>query len=349
MTFAAALWLIAAVLIALAMAAMAYLVIARLIRDRLSVRDERTTASFRTFLIGLVAGSAAAPAELARLAANPGATANVLLEIGNLIRGGDRDRLFATLEHGGVFDALKTHAVTRRARSRLVCIEAIALFPGDAASDALRLASRHDDLAIRIAASEGLVTRGVAVSLDDLIANLSHSNGGVSQRGREVIRRIVRDDPQASVRALDRPDLNLMIKGVLLEALGASGGYELTYDLALWAQHPQAELRAQAVSAVGALRHPAAETIIAGVLADPEPIVRRCAARAIAQCGFKDQVEALLPGLNDPHWSVRLETARALFVVGGAGPERLREAAQTNPDPTVRHLAEATIAELTPP
>ena len=197
-----------------------------------------------------------------------------------------------------------------------------------------------------MAAADGLVTRGATVVLDNLVAGLSQTDQGLSHRSREIIRRMVRDDPQSGLRALERSDLNPSLKGVFLEALGASGNYGLTSVIAPWVHHPDAELRSQAVSALGALRHPEAEATIAGVLADPAPVVRRCAAHAVGQGRFQGQIDALVPGLNDSHWSVRLETARALHLLGGVGIERLRDAASDNRDPTVRHMAATMIEEL---
>lgn len=349
MTFAGGLWLVAAVQIALAMTAMVYLVVVRLLRARKAARDESDVRQVRSFVVGLVAGSPADPLVMARLATDLPTTAHVLLEVGDLIRGGDRDRLFAQLDHGGVFAALEARALSARGDARLACVEALALFPGDAANDVLNLLVGDRQLGIRIAAAAGLVTRGGTIVLENLVTGLSHGDQSLSSRGREIIRRIVRDDPRAGVKALDRSDIGATLKGVLLEALGASGNYSLTPVIAPWARHPDAELRSQAVTALGVLRHPQAEKIIAEVLNDPVPLVRRCAARAVGQCRFEGQADALLPGLNDSHWSVRLETARALHLIGAAGMTRLREAAGTNSDPAVRHLAATMIAEFAIP
>lgn len=345
MTLVFILWALALTMMMLAMSAMLFLVVARVVRDRAYVRRTGLTGHLQSTLLRVVAGGDIGAPVVAQLCAHPALVATLLLEIGGVIRGADRDHLFETLEANGVFAVIRDAATSGRAASRLICVEAIALFPFAESTRVLRALCRDPDPAIRFAAAGGLVARGEVASVSRMISNLLWLDGAPSGQALEVIGRLARQNPQAALRAARRPDLPAPALAAILHAVGASGDYGLIDDLATWAGDPDAGIRAATIEALGLMRHPGARPLISGALDDPIWQVRGAAIRATGLGGFEAEVEPLARRLVDPQWSLRFAAARALGQIEGAGLARLREAASQDDDPRMRDLARAVIAE----
>lgn len=340
------LWAVALTMMMLAMSAMFLLVAARIVRDRADVRRAGLTRDLQSALLQVVAGDTLSAPLVAKLHAHPAIVATLLLEIGGVIRGGDRDRLLQALEVNGVFAIIRDAATSGPDAYRLSCVEAVALFPSDEASLLLRGLWRDPDLAIRFAAVGGLVARGDAVSVPATISNLLSQGGAPSGRALEVIGRLAGQNPQAALQAASHPHLSTTAIAAILHAVGASGDYGLIDDLAIWTSDPDGSVRAAAIDALGLMRHPGAKPMISAALDDPVWQVREAAIRATGLGGFETEVEMLATRLADPLWTLRFAAARALAQMPGTGLVRIREAAGQASDPRMRDLARATLAEL---
>ena len=339
------LWAVALTMIMLAMSAMILLIVARVVRDRADARRAGLTGQLQSMLLSVVAGEDIDAPVVAQLRAHPAVVATLLLEIGGVIRGADRDHLFDILQTIGVFAVIRDTATSGHKANRLHCVEAVGLFPSAEAAKVLRDLCRDPDLAIRFAAAGGLVARGDTVSVPAMVSNLLSQGGAPTGRALEVIGRLARQNPQAALRAASRPDLSITALAAILHAVGISGDYGLIDDLALWAIHPEGGVRAAAIEALGLMRHPAAQPMISNALGDPVWQVREAAIRATGLGGLETEVEILAKRLVDPLWSLRFAAARALAQMEGAGLVRIQEAAAQNHDPRMRDLALAIIAE----
>lgn len=345
MSFALTLWVIAATMLAAALSVIAYLIVARILRDGRSARQARLAAAVQATFLRTMGGQDLEPEDATLLRSHPDIVATALLQFAALVRGEERDRLFTTLADLGLFAVLRTVATSRSSPHRLIALEALALFPGSEAARVLRTSRRDPDFAIRFAATSGLVARGEVVSIRRLIDNLTSLDDAPSGRVIEIIGRVVRQDPRAALRALEGPEAPTAVRAAILQAVGAAGDYGLIDELKPWAAHAEPDVRSAAIDALGMMRHPATETVIAAALDDLDWTVRRAAIRAVGMGGFTRQIDVLAERMSDPLWSLRFEAARALWNIGGVGVVRLQAAAGDD-DPKIRDLASATLAEL---
>ncbi len=339
------LWAIALTMIMLAMSAMILLIVARVARDRADVHRAGLKGQLQTMLLGVVARENIGAPVVAQLRAHPAIVATLLLEIGSVIRGADRDHLFDVLQTNGVFAVIRDAATAGHNASRLHCLEAVALFPSAGAAQVLRDLCHDPDLTIRFAAADGLVGRGDVGSVPAMISNLLSQGVVPTGRALEVIGRLARQNPQAALREASRPDLSITALAAILHAVGAAGDYSLIDDLSTWATHPEGGVRAAAIDALGLMRHPVAQPMISDALDDPIWQVRAAAIRATGLGGLETEVEILAKRLVDPLWSLRFAAARALAQMEGTGLVRIQDVAARNTDPRMRDLARAIIAE----
>lgn len=345
MALAFTLWAAAWTMVVLATSAMIFLVVARIVRGRADSHRARLKIRLRSSLTRAVAGEEITPLVVAELRRHPVMAATLLLEIGGLIRGADRDQLFGTLEANGVFGALCIIAGRPRHAGQLICVEAVALFPVAEAARVLRALWRDPDPAIRLAAAGGLIARDDVTSVSLMFRDLLSPSEAPSGHALDIIGRLSRLHPTTALREARRPNLPPPVLAAIFQAIGDAGDYGLIDDLAAWADHADSSVRAAAIEALGSMRHPSVQPLVTVALDDQSWQVRSAAIRATGLGGFETGVERLAERLADPQWNLRFAAARALGQMEGAGVARLREAAHQDHDPRVREIARAIIAE----
>ena len=84
-------------------------------------------------------------------------------------------------------------------------------------------------------------------------------------------------------------------------------------------------------------------------LGDEAPLVRHAAVGALGAIGDRQAVPAIIARLKDPHAVVRAAAAFALGRLGDpSAAAALRDAAQTDPDSSVRSMAGEALRKLPP-
>jgi len=212
--------------------------------------------------------------------------------------------------------ALRRKAVAQLAGSR-----------GPAAVEALVLAARDEDPAVRDRAADVLLERRDRP--DEIEALARTGLGKQPAEVRLLAAKALAAAGPAAAQALRSAlsDRDSAVRCVAARGLAACGDREaapLLHELLL---AKEAMVRAVACEAIGDLLGEAAVgTATTVVLGDSAPEPKIAAVGILGRHPAADSVVHLVRGLDDPSWSLRVATAKALREYGG-GPEGARPAA----------------------
>jgi HEAT repeat protein len=144
-----------------------------------------------------------------------------------------------------------------------------------------------------------------------------------------------------AARLLADPRLAAPLARACLDAVGRLGLSPLAYEAGPRVSHPDPEVRAAALRAMGRIgRVPArARDAIVIALADDTEFVRVQAARAAAFVPAQNAVTALSEALGDRSWWVRRAAAESLVARDAWGIDALKRAAVSHPDPYARDMS----------
>jgi len=126
-----------------------------------------------------------------------------------------------------------------------------------------------------------------------------------------------------------------------IDAVGRQKLIELAEDVAAHVAHPEPEVRAAALRALGriGILPPDAEPAVAAALRDGVEFVRIQAARTSMLLPEEAAQPELWMLLGDDSWWVRRAAAHALMGLGSEGPRLLERAGRSHPDRYGRHMA----------
>jgi HEAT repeat protein len=174
------------------------------------------------------------------------------------------------------------------------------------------------DVDVRIAALPALARLNVTSAWDDVVNCLSDPEAEVRARAVAALRRLAKDgndfpmhvhplldDPVPAVRA---------VAAASLLSTGPNARAEAT--LREMAAAEKAESRVEALKSLGTWGGEAAFEIAAAALEDPQPVVRRAAAEALAGIDDPRRAETLVNALRDDDSSVREALAASIDTVG---------------------------------
>jgi HEAT repeat protein len=338
------LWVAALVLTGAALAWMTVLIGLRLWRRRADARRAADRQIVQGAMVAMLQGDGPAAERLRPYLGRARLMAGATLELLGLIRGSGEAVVLDELRRLGMVETLAARLTRGSQAGRLAALEALALFGGPMAEHALGAALNNSDREIRIAALKGLVTCGAPISVDTVLAQASGGARRPSRLFADILRKVTAANPADAIVALARPGLDVTSKGLLLEALGASGDYAAVEALIRATADGELEVRIAAVHALGRLMHPAAQMALAGALADPKWEVRAAAAEAAGYAGFTRLAEALGLLLGDRQWWVRFRAGAALARMGPPGLDQLRRAVAAR-TPLATRAAELALAE----
>lgn len=328
-----------------ALAWMAGLILARLIRERSEIRRSIDQATVRGLFLEIMSGEAEAEGLLRPYRRRARLMAETLLEALGLVRGAERDRLIACLARLGVADRLRLRLNRGSKAGRIAAAEALAAFPDAATVDALGSAlGEARDVEFRVAILTALLDIGAAPPLQ---AMLSHIDGYGLQESllyESVIRRAVAAAPMEALDVFMLPRSPSATRALMADALGASGDYRAVEPLGRTAADPELELRIASVRALGLLGHPAGELAVTRAFSDLAWEVRAAACEASGRIGLIDAAPLLLQALDDPAWWVRFRAGEALAALGDRGIAGLRMAVAGDQD-VARRAASLALAE----
>ena len=340
LTLAADLWLFAATLVGLSFAGVALLMlVGRAYRAAVAARATRIRMC-RQSLMQFVLASCAQP-KLTGWRIRSSELAAAILQLTDIVRGDERDRLLAEMDACGGFEQLAKGAARGSRRSRSTCLEAIAAFPLDRSEGVLRQCVRRGDHNIRLVAIGGMLAAGAAISPADLIQAASSGHLPVSLRFMRLLQTAAQNDPVCAVRLLECDELKLSFQIMLADALGNCAERKAAPILIQKAASPSSTLRAVAVLALGRIGMVTAESAIARALNDRDWRVRRAGLEAVALVGLKTTFGQVAARLADPVWAVRREAVATLFADAALGRVILKKEVEQHPDQDVHQLARA--------
>ncbi len=339
MTTLVSLWDFSLLLCLIALAAVAGLLLARVIgewrgKHRADWRRKLLPAMMRGETID-VGGS--------RLARSVAAT--LTLELTELVRGSDREALITAASSAGAGEELRRRLRSRAPQDRLIAAEALAMFPDhvDAVTQ-VALTDRSPD--VRLGAALALAQEGRAPSAGELVRALGIGTREHSLLVVSLMRDLVKTDPHSVEALLYDLDLPDEAKLAATDALAESGAVDHA-PLVSWmaeAAGEDSDLQPRIFRALGRIGHPAGHEAILGGLDSPSWQVRTAAAEAAGRSALSRAVPKLAGMLDDEEWWVRFRAGEALARLGAAGRLALHRAAIESA-PAARAAAKATLAE----
>jgi len=189
---------------------------------------------------------------------------------------------------------------------------------GEPAVEHLVRMLQDERVAVRDLAAEALQDRPSRRAVPALIAALGDPSENVRSRSTNALVRLdAREAAEPIARLLG--DQVPFIRTGAVGALAALGATALVADTAIaWSAAPERWVRAECVTALGALRVERALPAVAARLRDDEPEVRQAAVVALLRIGTAAAREALRPATGDPDWQVRVYATEALRRLGRA-------------------------------
>jgi hypothetical protein len=337
-------WAVAVALAGGAVLWMSALIVLRVVHHRREARRLQDRRQLERAFVSILQDGVDSSRALIPYAHRARLMAEALLDFLSLVRGRDRDVVLSALMTLNVPRTLRKRLAVGSLAGRRVCLEALAAFPGDDTTQALRAVAETGPPEMRLTALRSLhETRG-GVSFDQLLLQLRMGALPTSPLVGEFLRALVAEDPNSAAATLSALSLAPAVEVLLLDALGSAGEYAVLPVLMERAAAPAAEVRAAAVAALGALNHPAAEPTIRAALEDAEWPVRAAAAQAVGDIGLARLADALASRLEDPVWRVRFLAAGALAKLGSEGRRSL-EQALVSPLSLVSETAALALAE----
>ncbi len=298
---------------------------------RMLARDEEKLAASRTLMCALAGG-----AEEPHLQELPSeAWRAALSHLLQLVRGEDRTRLLELAERRGLFAHAVAALRNRRAARRIDAMRLLEHFGSPECVCALDQCLRTDRvMAVRLEAAAALARLGALPPVRDLIAALRMDEQPVTRLHAAFFRSLAERDAREVAELAAEPD-QAKLRPLLVEAMGWTADLSMASRLAGHAFDPEPEVRCAAIRAARQLGHPAAGLWIVPLLDDPEESVRLQAAQACGQLRLKDGVSALERLATEPSWWVRTRARAALDVLrpGGAPALALAEPARTTSAP----------------
>lgn len=320
-------WQAALALAAVAILWMLLLIGLRVFHQRREARRLADRRKVDAALVGLLQGRCDLQRDLAPFARRARLIAEALLDFLGLVRGHDREIVLAALIELGVPQVLCARLRSGSVAGRMVCLEALAAFPGEATEEALREALESASPEMRLTALRSLYETRRDLPLGSLLAELETGRLRPSATVGEFVRTLVAEIPATAAAELRGgllpPDVQLLV----IDGLASAGDYGAVPTLISLASHGATEVRAAALRALGALNHPAAEGAVAQGLRDAEWPIRAAAAEAAGAIGLSKLANELAGRMEDPVWRVRFLAAGALSRLGVAGRTELEKAA----------------------
>jgi HEAT repeat protein len=280
-------------------------------------------------LVAIIQGGDSALAQLGPYARRARLMAETLLEFLNIIRGQDQERVLAVLRNLRVDATLRRRLNAGSMAGRLACLETLAVFPGPETQAALEKAATSRRPRLRLVAFRSLAAVGGSVTIDRLLDDLLAGDLEPSGLFGEFLRELAAASPASAMRAAARPDLTPAALALVLYALGEAGDYQALPVLVEHAASPHVAVRVAAVTALGRLKHPAAEQALRTALADDAWQVRAASSEAAGAARLARLVPTLAQALGDPVWRVRFQAAASLSKLGPGGVAALQTVADS--------------------
>lgn len=334
------LWLTSLAMAVLSLSIMLLLLVARAISGGLAKRRLAERERLVPLLLGAEDG--AAPSSRG---ANAKLLTHLAVELIELVRGGERDRLVAAATAMGVPERLRHQLDSGSPRVRLAAAEALAEFADEKSVERLRAALEDRNSSVRIAAALSLAATGRTPPASELVYKLGIGSTEHSLLAVSLFRDVAEQRPSELKALLVDPAIPAGAKAAIIESLSASADYTLVpLVVSLAGEEDNPRHLTRYLRALGAFGHPAAEPAVRRALGNAHWEVRGAASRAAGRIGLVGLVPNLKQRLGDSEWWVRFRAAEALTLLGDAGTAILHEVAASRSEPA-RSAAAKMLAE----
>lgn len=336
-------WWSSIILAAAAAAILAWLIVVRIIHDRIMGRRE----GLRRTLLSLVLASTGNPQSeadaVAMGVAHPLVAIDLASELVGLVRGSELERLLRLLSRMGMPRGLQRRVRRGPERQRIVAAELLACFNGYEVLHALQDALDDPSLDVRTTAALALAEKGEAGDARVLMERV-WQGGGLSRQLLDIMVRLMPDQPLAILGIARDRSVPVPVRAMAIEAIGRSGALQLWQDVEALCSDENPEVMAQGLRALGAIGHPGGGPAVVKALVHPSWDVRAAAAEAAGRLQITAVAPRLVALLEDENWWVRLRAGSALADMGGRGTILLRSVAQGPPYRSQR-MASLVLAE----
>jgi HEAT repeat protein len=336
------LWLISILLSGAALSIMIGLILGRAV----SGRRQRARLAERQRLLPLLLASGDKEDALERSKLSGDLLADLAIELIQLVRGEEKNRLVAAAVRAGVARRLLLRLRGRSSRVRVGAAEALAEFRYQESVDALVAALRDRNEDVRLAAAMSLASMRQSPPAAQLVKSLGIGRSETSLLTIALFEEIAAVRPE-EVRALIEDENSPgAVKAAAIDSLSASGDYSLVpiiTRLAVAAQADAEELP-RYLRSLGQFGHPAAAPAVERGLQLEAAPVRAAACEAAGKIGLMECAGRLAELLGDEDWWVRFRAGEALTRLGDPGHRLLAEVARSGAAPAA-HAAALTMAE----
>lgn len=259
-----------------------------------------------------------APSRLARQAVE-----ETLLDHVRRVRGVERDRLGKALDELGYVDRWIRGLGSRRWWKRAESAERLGEAGAGRASQ--RLAALLDDAVpeVRIRAAKALGAVGGKAAVPRLIEALRAPDRWSTIRIADILVEMKQEAVEGLLGTY--PHLNAPGKLAVLDILGRIRPLDALAFLAECLRDGDADVRARAAHALGAIGHPDSGPALVPVLRDAAWPARAMAAKALGRIRHEPSIPELCGALRDREWWVRANAAEALRALGEKGIEALEK------------------------
>lgn len=337
-------WLIAISIAGAALAVMTALICVRLVGERLGARKERRRGELLGRLLAWLQGGVPEDEAAALLRRYRRTSTGLLIEIFELMRGADQERLARLADLAGIPGYLRRTLARSSAPWRLRAAESLVWFPSPETAASLRaaLSDRRDE--VSLAAAAALAELGEDLPIGQLLEARLGRSGDSSRRLEALLVRVASRQARDLLRIARFPAHAPRVRAAALDALARTGSFDLLDTVSALAGDGSPLVRAAVARAFGVFGHPSGGPALTRLLADEHWEVRAEAAEAAGRIGLAGLVEPLAALLDDEVWWVRFRAGEALAALGAAGVDALRAVAAASAD-APRRMASLVLAE----
>lgn len=247
----------------------------------------------------------------------------LLLDHAQRVRGAAREKLVRALDEQGYVERYLTGLRSRRGWRRARAAEKLGLSGARRAIPDLARALGDPVADVRMRAAKALGALGGTAAARELVHALDEPSRWSSIRVADALVGLGRSAIEEIPAAF--PALALSGRLAALDVVGRVRSLEALSWLERQLEDLEADVRARAAHALGAIGDPRSAGPLLRRLADPAWPVRAMAAKALGRIGAEPAAPALARAARDVEWWVRANAAQALGALGGAGATALEE------------------------
>lgn len=319
-------WSVSIALSLTAVAAMALLILTRIVRELRSADRARIKRELTKALL-LAAECRPSPLPTRGLSRREqGILIGAGIELLDLVHGAMAFRIVQVLMECGIRDVLARWIKSPNPLRRAAAAEALAHVADNDGRDALLRALEDPDHDVRLAAAASLVKLGAAPPLNQLVATLS-SHGTPSARLSQILGLIFQQHPGEVLGLALNVKLSSFVRSKAIDTLAGTGELEMLRHLIALSRDADADVRTAAIRGLGRLSHPDSAQALESAFSDDAWFVRAAAAEAAGRVGLYELAPALSSLVEDKVWWVRFRASEALVALDEAGRSALRRLA----------------------